>query len=109
LKRNWLLEDLIEHFTFLPNELSQLSNKTGSTRLGFAVLFKFFQYEARFPFHKREIPKDVVLYIAKQLSLEASLLEDYDWNGRSIKYHRSQIRDFFGFKEPTVNDIEDIS
>jgi hypothetical protein len=55
MKRNWELDDLIEHFTLLPNELSLLGNKTGSTRLGFGVLLKFFQYEARFPNNTSDI------------------------------------------------------
>ena len=55
MKRNWDIDELIEHFTFLPNELALLSNKSGATRLGFAALFKFFQYEARFPKYMSEI------------------------------------------------------
>jgi TnpA family transposase len=106
MKRYWELEELIEHFTLMPNELSQLSNKTGATRLGFAVLFKFFQYEARFPNHRNEIPKEVILYISKQLNLRAFLFDDYDWNSRSIKYHRAQIREFFEFREVTEEDIQ---
>lgn len=39
MKRNWELDELIEHFTFLPNEKQQVGNKSGETRLGFAVLF----------------------------------------------------------------------
>ncbi|WP_160692552.1 Tn3 family transposase [Clostridium sp. C2-6-12] len=108
MKRHWELDELIEYFTFMPNELTQIGNKTGVTRLGFAVLFKFFQYEARFPNHKNEIPKEAILYISKQLSLDASLFNDYDWNGRSIKYHRSQIRDFFEFHEVTSEDINNM-
>lgn len=99
MKRNWELEELIDHFTFMPNELSQLSNKTRETRLGFAVLFKFFQYEARFPNHKNEIPKEVIRYISKQLNLDSLLFEEYNWSSRSIKYHRAQIREYFRFKE----------
>ena len=109
LKRYWELNELIDQFTFLPNELSQLGNKSKETRLGFAVLFKFFQFEARFPNHKNEIPKEIVLYIAKQLKLEPLLFDKYDWKGRTIKYHRAQIRDFFGFRESTVKDSEDVS
>jgi hypothetical protein len=101
MKRYWELEELIDHFTFIPNELSQLSNKTGNTRLGFAVLFKFFQYEARFPNHKNEIPKEVIRYISKQLNLGSFLFDEYDWYSRSIKYHRAQIREFFEFREVT--------
>jgi hypothetical protein len=33
LKRHWELENLIEHFTLLPNELAMLGNKTGSMQL----------------------------------------------------------------------------
>lgn len=109
MKRHWELDELIDHFTFIPNELTQISNKTGETRLGFSVLFKFFQYEARFPNHKNEIPKEVVLYISKQLNLDSSLFDNYDWSGRVIKYHRAQIRDFFGFREPTVEDINNVT
>jgi TnpA family transposase len=93
----------------LPNELEQLGNKTGPTRLGFAVMFKFFQYEARFPNYKNEIPKDIVLYISKQLGIEASTFDNYDWAGRVIKYHRAQIREYFNFREPTLEDITSIS
>ncbi|WP_020153457.1 hypothetical protein [Caldibacillus debilis] len=39
MKRNGELDELIEHFTFLPNEMQQVGNKSGGTRLGFAVLF----------------------------------------------------------------------
>lgn len=99
MKRYWEIDELIEHFTFLPNELSQLGNKSGATRFSFAVLFKFFQYEARFPVSKVEIPKEVLIYISKQLNLDFSLIDDYDWNGRTIKYHRAQIREFFALKK----------
>jgi hypothetical protein len=49
MKRQWETEELIEHWTLHVEEPALLGNKTGATRLGFAVLFKFFQKEARFP------------------------------------------------------------
>lgn len=54
MKRNWSPEELIESWTLLPLEAALLDNKTGPTRLGFALLFKFFQQEynmvmGRFP------------------------------------------------------------
>jgi hypothetical protein len=109
LKSNWDIDDLIDHFTFLPNELALLSNKSGANRLGFAALFKFFQYEARFPKYKSEIPKDILLYISKQLNLEVLRMGEYNWEGRTIKYHRAQIREFFGFKEVTTEDIQSVT
>lgn len=109
MKRNWETDELIESFTFLPNELSAIANKTGSNRLGFAVLFKFFQWEAHFPNNKSEIPKAVIQYIAKQLDLDPDIFNSYDWNGRSIQYHKSQVRDYFNFRVVTVADTQEVT
>ena len=49
MKRDWNADELVEHWTLLPGEKQWLANKTGPTRLGFAVLLKFFQHEGRFP------------------------------------------------------------
>nr|WP_207726911.1 Tn3 family transposase [Anaerosolibacter carboniphilus] len=100
---------MIEHFTFLPNELSTIGNKTGETRLGFAVMFKFFQYEARFPNSKGEIPKTIIEYIAKQTQTEARQFELYDINSRTFFNHKAQIRDFFGFREPSAEDANNMT
>jgi len=108
MKRNWDVEELIEHFTLLPNEMKLVGNKTGETRIGFAVLLKVFQYQARFPSGKNEIPKTVVNYIAKQIGTDPELFSQYDWNGRAIKYHRAQIREFCGFRESTTDDVQRI-
>ncbi|SRR5712692_3229554 len=66
MKRQWDIEELIEHFTLVQEDLETLANKSGPTRLGFALLLKCFQYEGRFPHGKHEIPKDVVNYVAHQ-------------------------------------------
>ena len=109
MKRNWELDELIEYFTIMPNEMSLVGNKTGETRLGFAVLLKFFQMEARFPNSKNEIPKLVVEYIAKQLQLSSALYENYDITSRTYYNHKAQIREFFGFREPTVEDANNLT
>ena len=104
MKKNWELEDLIDYFTFLPNELSEIGNKSGETRIGFAVMFKYFQNEAKFPNHKNEIPRTVINYIAKQVQTDAKLFESYDFTNRSFFYHKAQIRNFFGFREVNSED-----
>lgn len=109
MKRNWELDELIEHYTILPNEMRLIENKTGETRIGFAVLLKFFQNEARFPTHKYEVSKAVIAYIAKQIFSEPELYAQYDWTGRSITYHRTQIREFFGFREDTIEDAQEMT
>jgi len=35
------LDDVVDHFTLVGDELDLLRNKSGATRLGFAVLLKF--------------------------------------------------------------------
>lgn len=108
LKRNWELEELIEHFTLTPDEMKLIQTKRGDSKLGFAVLFKFFQYEARFPYYKNELPRSFIEFLAKQLFLNPSAFSNYDWTGRTITYHRSEIRNYFGFREITQQDIEEM-
>jgi hypothetical protein len=38
MKRQWDIEELIEHFTLMKEDLDLLANKSGPTRLGFALL-----------------------------------------------------------------------
>ena len=49
MKRQWDIEELIEHFTLVEEEVSILGSKIGSSRLGCALLLKYFQHEGRFP------------------------------------------------------------
>lgn len=55
MKRNWSPEELVESWTLLPLETALLANKTGPARPGFALLFKFFHLEARFPTERRAL------------------------------------------------------
>lgn len=74
MKRNWNEDELLEHFVVVPIERKLIGNKTGASRLGFAVLLKYFQQEARFPSKKQDIPKVVVEFIAHQLEISVSRL-----------------------------------
>jgi TnpA family transposase len=108
MKREWTDLEFAD-WTLLPSEAALLANKTGPTRLGFAVLLKFFQYAARFPHSMREVSATAVAYIARQVGVPAEEFLRYDWEGRAVKYHRAQIRAFLGFREPTVQDAEELA
>ncbi len=69
MKRQWTADDLAEHWTLAGGDTALLANKTGATRLGFAVLLKYFQYEGRFPHHKGDIPAAAIVHVAQQLEL----------------------------------------
>ena len=109
MKRRWTEEELIERWTLMPNELPLLSNKSGHTRLGFAVLLRFFAGEGRFPRSKGEVAGVVVAHLAKQVGVAAEGYTRYDWRGRAIKYHRAEVRGFFGFREATGRDAEELA
>src|SRR5712664_2245299 len=106
MKRQWENEELIEHWMLSAWDLAQLGNKTGATRLGFAVLLKFFQWEGRFPTFKNEVPAMVIAFVATQVDVPPDLYLQYDWQGRSIEYHRAEIRKLLDFRESTLADGE---
>jgi hypothetical protein len=104
MKRRWETDELVDHWTLLPAELALLANKTGATRPGFAVLLKSFQLEARFPQRKQDVPGAVVVFIAKQIGVAPEEFLQYQWRGRTIEYHRAQIRAALGFRQATEQD-----
>jgi TnpA family transposase len=107
MKHKWTLDELIDHWTLLPNDLELVNRRrTDSNRLGFAIVLKYFQIEGRFPRRRREVPQAVIEYVAKQLQVTPQLYHQYDWRGRSIKTHRATIRSHLGFREGTVADAE---
>ncbi|QXM05498.1 DUF4158 domain-containing protein [Crassaminicella indica] len=61
-------------------------------------------WQIRFPNNKNEIPNAVIDYIAKQLNIDSKIFDGYDLNKRSYFYHKSQIREYFGFREATAAD-----
>ena len=106
MKRAWHPEELIAHWTILPGEWPLIEHKHGATRLGFAVLFKFFQYAGAFPRVPQDVPRTIVDHVAQQVGVPADTWAQYDWTGRTIEYHRAQIRQHLGFREATVADGE---
>src|ERR1017187_9853072 len=65
MRREWELEDLIACWTLDEEEFALLANKSGATRLGFAVLLKYFEQEARFP-RREDVPRAAGGFVAGQ-------------------------------------------
>ncbi|MFJ4916682.1 DUF4158 domain-containing protein [Streptomyces sp. NPDC088726] len=104
MRQDWEPEDLIEVWTLLEEDQERLRNKSGANRLGFALLLKSFEVEARFPEDAEEIPVPAVSYVAQQVKVPAGERAGYDLSGRAIKRHRVEIRGAFGFRECTEED-----
>jgi hypothetical protein len=71
---NWMVDEIAEHYTLLNEEHEFVKANAAHNRLGQAILLKFFQYQARFPEDRKEIPLEAVEYIAHQLGLSPQLL-----------------------------------
>ena len=102
-------DELIEHWTLVGDELGQVAGKRGATRLGFSLLLKFYARHGRFPRGRGELPDEAVAYVARQVGVPASDLGFYEWDGRTVEYHRAQVRKFLGFRECTVADAEKLA
>ena len=101
-------EEIEGAWTLGPDEQILLSGKRGgSTRLGFAVVLRFFAREGRFP-DPEEIDEDAVGYVASQVDVTAIEYRAYDHRSRTAEYHRAQIREVFGFRQATVEDAEEL-
>mgnify|MGYP002778860488 CR=1 FL=1 len=109
LKPNWDTEELIENWTLLPQELELVKTKVGGNQIGFALLLKHFQLMACFPDNFSSIPNVIISYIAAQINLPESSYSDYDWQGRSAKVYRVEIRRLFNFRVATVQDSAQMS
>ena len=104
MKRYWEEHELAERWSLTHDEFELVRNRTDRSRLGFAVLLKFFQVEARFPSERREIPHLGLDYVASQLDVPGGAIDDYDLASRSAKRDRVQIRELLGFRQATVED-----
>lgn len=46
--------------------------------------------------------------MAGQVGVNASEWNSYPWEGRILKYHRAEIREWCGFREVTLADLDDL-
>ena len=95
-------DELIDRWTLVGDELNLVAGKRGATKLGFALLLRFYTERGRFPRGRGEIPDAAVDYVARQVAVGATEIAFYEWSGRTIEFHRAQIRKSLGFRECSV-------
>lgn len=100
------LDDLVADWTLVGDELELVAGKRGPTRLGFALLLKFYGRYGSFITDSSDLDADVVDYVARQISIEPGVLEGYDWSSRAVRFHRRAIREHFGFRECSTADAD---
>lgn len=109
MEHNIGLGATIDHFTLDAEQLAALRNKTGATRLGFALMWRCLLWRGRLPRTPGEFPNDAVEHVARQVDVPASALASYDLAGRQASNHRSEIRRRSGFHPCTVADAEQLT
>ena len=110
MKQKWTLDELIDNWVLLPAEHTLVSRyKTDTNKLGVALLLKYFQIAGRFPRRHRDVPQAAAAFVARQMQVSDAIYAEYNWRGRTIKFHRAAIRDFLEFREGTVADAEKIA
>lgn len=103
------MDELVDHWTVVDDENGLVAGKRGATRLGFALLLKFYTFRGKFPRSRADFPDEVVEYVARQVRVPAAEFGLYEWSGRTIEYHRAQIRDHLGFRECSVADADKLT
>jgi TnpA family transposase len=101
-------QELLEAFTIAPNERELLGTKSGVSRLGCAVLLKYFQCEGRFPASWHDVPREVIRHLAQSFGVSPDAYRHYELDERLARYHKEQIRQWTGFRQGNTTDAEAI-
>src|SRR5256885_14037961 len=107
MARSLDLDELVEHWTLLDDERELIAGKRGPTRLGFALLLKFYTRAGRFPRGRAELPGEAVEFMARQVGVEPAELGLYEWAGRPMGDHPAPIPGPLRFREGPVGDARE--
>jgi hypothetical protein len=90
-------------------EQARIAAKREVNRLSFAVLLKYFGIYARFPTSLADLDRGAVAYLAEQLGVDVVIRGEAAELHRTIKRYRAEIRAFFGFREATIEDAQELT
>lgn len=91
-------------WTLVDDDWRLLGNKAGATRLGFALVLKYFEIEGEFPRYGEQVPSTAVEFVADLVKVDPGEFGKYSFDNRAAKYHRGQIREALGFNSATEDD-----
>jgi TnpA family transposase len=101
-------DELIDRWTLVGDEMDLMTGKRSATKLGFALMLRFYTEHGRFPRGRSEIPDAAVDYVARQVGVDRTEIAFYEWSGRTNRFHRNQIRATLGFCECSVADADGV-
>src|SRR5690348_555380 len=92
MARSLDLDELVEHWTGLDDERELIAGKRGPTRLGFALLLKFYTWVGRFPRGRGELADETVAFVARQVGAPGYGLGPSRRNGKPAKLRSAARR-----------------
>src|SRR5262249_33985562 len=98
MKQDWHPEELAQYWTLAPDERELLGNKTGATRLSFAILLKALQFNGRLPDRREDLAGSATAHLASQIGVRWQAYSDGEWSERTQRQQRAQIRACCGFR-----------
>ena len=79
------LDELVDHWTVLDDERALVEATYGGTRVGFALLLKYYTRHSRFPAERVHLPDAAIEFVARQQQVPETDIDAYEWTGRSIE------------------------
>jgi hypothetical protein len=104
VKQVWEPEELVAYWTLVDDDWRLLGNKTGATRLGFALVLKYIEIEGEFPRFGEQVPLAAVEFVAGLVKVDPAEFAKYSFDNRTAEYHRAQIRQALGLRPATDED-----
>lgn len=99
--------DPIADWTVRGDDVEFVSGSQARNQLGLLLLLlKFFEHQVRFAAGPEEFTEGVVEFVARQASLDADPLDEFEWDGRTVKRHGAQVRNLLRFRECSVSDAD---
>jgi hypothetical protein len=75
------------YWTLVDVDWQLLGNKTGATRLGFALMVKYVEIEGEFPRYGEQIPSAAVEFVAGLVKVDPLEFAKYAFDNRTAEYH----------------------
>lgn len=98
----------MDKLLFLDDYELKLAHKKDSENnaLAFAVMLKYFQLENRYPKSLSDIDEQLLQALILQLEISVNPLDTFDWNGRTARRFRAEIREYLGYREAAGSDAQ---
>ncbi len=103
------LEEIITYFTLTEEDIGQVEQqRRPANRLGYALQLCCVRYLGFIPVDLSSIPKEVVTFLADQLRVPSSVLQDYGGRTKTVNEHFQSVLAYLGFQRPTPLDLESL-